>query len=194
MITKNHDRPGYFPTPPGTCIIKPDLPLGDGSRTGGKNWHPFIVITDGDDYVECLMGRTLYDARSGKDRTWKLEKLQGAVEITDPCPPMDYPDRRRQYVDASQVMCVPKAVLFAATDVEICSFKGSRLSQEQTKTLQDAARAHVTDRFATYSDPYDYENKSYPIDQYVSKPTGHRRVPSEFQDIEQPTSNTDLSL
>lgn len=182
MITKNHDKPGYFPTPPGTCIIKPDFPLGDGSKSSGKNWHPFVVVTDGDDYVECLMGRTLYDARSGKDRTWKLDKIEGAMEITDPCPPMDYPNRRRQYVDASQVMIVPKAILYESTNLELCNFKGNRLSQEQTKTLQEAVKEHANDRFATYCDPYDYKNTDYSIDKYLPK---HRQVPSSFENIEQ---------
>ena len=167
MKTVRHDKPGYFPTPPGTCFIKPDLPLGAGTRGGGKNWHPFIVISEDQDSVECLMGRTLYDAATGKDRTWKLDKIAGAMEITNPCPPMDKPERRRQYVDASQVICVPKAVLYASTDVEICSVYGTQLDQEQTRALASAARKQSTSRFASYVDPYDMAHNDYPIDKFL---------------------------
>ena len=149
MITRKHDKPGPFPTPPGTCIIKPDLPLGDGTRTASKNWHPFIVVKETDDSVECVMGRTLYDARTGKDRRDKLQKIEGAMELTDPCPPMDYPNRRRQYVDAGQVLVIPKKLLFLSTDVEICSFKGDKLSQKQTDELVQAVEEHAHDRFAS---------------------------------------------
>ena len=169
MKTVKHDSPGYFPTPPGTCLIKPDLPMADGCPAPGKNWHPFIVISEKDDAVECVMGRTLTDARTGKDRSWKLGKIQGAVEIMDPCPPMDFKDRRRQYVDVSQVMVIPKAVLYASTNVEICNFRGNCLSAEQTKILAHEARMHASDRFASYSDPFDYENKDYPIDAFLPK-------------------------
>lgn len=185
MRTQKHAAPGYVPTPAGTCFVMPSLPMADGSKPTGNNWHPFVIISEGKESVECLMGRTLYEpAHNGKpekDRTWKLSRIPGAVEINDPCPPMDPKARRRQYVDASQIMVIPKKILYESTDLEICNNSGLKLSNQEVKDLNDAAKKYGLTRNACYTDPFNYQtsDEDFSVDKYLPK---KRPLPSYTPD------------
>ena len=166
METIRHKTPGYFSTPPGTCIIKPDLPFPDGTRLNVKNRHPFIVITDGPDYVECVMARTLWCDYEGKDLRHKLRYHEN-IEISNPHPPMESGETRGQYVNCLGTTIIPKRVLYTSTDLSFCCDGGTCLNMEDVQRLRTAAKQFSNERDAKQLDPYDYEELPYPIDEFL---------------------------
>ena len=167
MKTIRHSQPGYFSTPTGTCFIKDDLPLPDGTRFSVPNRHPFIVINELDDAVECVMARTLHCEREGKDMRHKL-RYDENVEILDPHPPMETKETRGQYVNTQGIVIIPKRVLYEATDVRICADGGYRLNQKDVERLKKTAMYQAVHfRDAKQLDPYDYEEIPYPIDEFL---------------------------
>lgn len=180
MKTMRHNKKGYFPTPPGTCFIMPDLPLANGDYPpGGRNGHPFVVITDGDEYVECVMTVTNRCAAEGKDRNWKLFELENMTEIREPCPPMDPRRIREQSVDVQSLVTVPKKVLYESTDVRICCNEGTALPERQVKRITAAVNAYAADHPDQWLmiDPYDYEDgdQDYSIKDYLPRQRDTKR-------------------
>jgi hypothetical protein len=188
---QKHNK-GYFPTPPGTCFVKPDLPFSDGTLPpqGQANWHPYIVVNENADFVECVMGKTLWSAKDPtKNHLAKLDRIYSLNEIEEPCPPMESKQTRRQYFDAAQLIAFPKAMLYDAENIKICNDGGYQLCQEEIKRMKAAVRENSQSRWATYSDPYDVESKKWSLDKYFpNHPTGsNRQLPdlSSIKDISQ---------
>lgn len=169
MRTIRHNQPGYFPTPPGMCFTKPDLPLPDGTHLNVANRHPFVIINEMDDAVECVMARTLYCEREGKDLRHKL-RYDENVEILNPHPPMESGDTRGQYVNTQGTIIVPKRILYEATDVRVCNDGGWLLDKADVQRLKSAAMYQAVHfRDSKQLDPYDYEELPYPIDEFLPR-------------------------
>lgn len=132
MNTVKHTTKGQpLPLEPGMCIIEPNLPFGDGQQSNRPNFHPFIIIGKTETAVTMVMARTLHDPS-------KLQRIWGAREINDPCPPMEPKDDRRQYYDATQVLHVSPSFLINSTQLEVCAHgHGWKLSEQQTREIQD---------------------------------------------------------
>ena len=176
---------GYFPTPPGTCFVKPDLPFSDGTLppNGQANWHPYIVINEQDDFVECVMGKTLWSAKDPtKNHLAKLDRIYSLNEIEEPCPPMENKATRHQYYDAAQVIAFPKAMLYDATNIKICNDGGYKLKQEEIDRIKFAIKDNATSKWATYSDPYDIDSQKWSLDKYFPnypKNTNKEKAPTK---------------
>ena len=165
---ENHHK-GYFPTPPGTCFVKPDLPFSDGTvpPNGMKNWHPYIVVNEQDDFVECVMGKTLWSASDPtKNHLNKLYRFQSLNEIEEPCPPMESKETRRQYFDASQVIAIPKALLYDADNIKICNDGGYQLCEDEIKRIKGAVTENAQTNWAVYSDPFDTDSPKWSLNKY----------------------------
>ena len=178
---QKHNR-GFFPTPPGTCFVKPDLPFSDGTLppNGQPNWHPYIVVKDNPDYVECVMGKTLWSAKDPtKNHLAKLERFYSLNEIEEPCPPMESKQSRRQYFDASQIIAIPKALLYEADNIKICNDGGYQLREEEIKRIQTAVQDNAGSRWFTFSDPYDIDSPKWSMDKYFpnNPPRNQRALP-----------------
>ena len=187
---QKHNR-GFFPTPPGTCFVKPDLPFSDGTLppNGQANWHPYIVAEDHDDHVVCVMGKTLWSAKDPtKNHLAKLERFYSLNEIEEPCPPMESKESRRQYFDASQVIAIPKAMLYDANNIKICNDKGYQLCEDEVKRIQSAIKDNAGSRWFTFSDPYDIDSPKWSMDKYFpnNPPRNERALPdiSYLKDME----------
>ena len=169
MRTIRHNQPGYFSTPPGMCFTKPDMPMTDGTHLNVPNRHPFIILNENDDMVECVMAKTLYCEREGKDLTRKL-KYAEHIELNNPHPPMESAETRRQFVDTSTTFIVPKHILYESTDIRICADGGWRLNDEDLKSLRKNVNIQAQNsRWSKQLDPYDYEEIPYPIDEFLPR-------------------------
>lgn len=120
MVKRRH-RPGTsFPTPPGTCFVMPDLPLPDLTDYGlRQNNHPFIVLTDSDEYVQCAMAQTIRCPYEHKDNFYLMEQAGAMIELDNPHPPMQSANIRSQGTDLSRIFLIPKKELYDA-ELFIC--------------------------------------------------------------------------
>lgn len=145
--TTKHEEPGPWPIEIGMCIINSNMPLADGVYPTEPNFHPFVVLNKlrhketGERYLELCMARTLHNPE-------KLTRISSAVEITEPCPPMDLPERRRQYMDAACILYVRENEFFKGHS-EHCSVHGEKLCSHQIAVLQEAVQANRNKPWST---------------------------------------------
>ena len=177
MKTTKHPENKAVKLEPGMCIVDRKLPLGDGTYVNRPNFHPFVIVGEGvsrsgTEYVELVMGRTLFNDRENKDRSSKLERFSTALEITDPCPPMDTVERRRQYIDTAQTMVIPKSALYKSDTLEICATRGDKLSDEQMSEIKKAVHDSKFTRWAHKADPFHVQQIYYSTAEYSTHRQG----------------------
>lgn len=175
MHTRKHAPGTSFPTPPGTCFVMPSLPYPDGNypiRTfddpAGSNYHPFVVMTDGKDFVECAMAMTKDCPKEGKRRSLKISVIENGIDIPDPCPPMDPENVRSQYTDFSYIMVIPKATLYDA-DLRVCDHGAPKdpepvLPPKTMAVLTAKYKAAIRNMDVEVTDPFLYYDGEAPCD------------------------------
>lgn len=179
-----HNRPGRFDTSPGVCFIKPDLPyiLMENARVRslptGNNHHPFLIISETSDSVECVLTQTLECPREYKNRLRRLNRPEN-YEIRNTYPPLDPnhtpdpDDRRRQYVDTKRVIEIPKKILFDATDLEICGDGRQKLNETDVINIKNSVNRHTFDINAVYNAPWSNDRTNYDLSAYREQRLEH---------------------
>ena len=177
MKTERHPEKEFVDLHRGMCIrakIPFEMEITDVFDSGFQNYqnrHPWIIMAETEETVDVIMAQTLINSNEGKDNFLALMKLDWTTEIGRPCPPMDDnkgPNGRRQSVDATTTITVPKTVLYEDDSLEICNNGGLYLNEKDLGKIDRLVRYYFEQN--PDLDPRDLWNTQevdYPVDNYV---------------------------
>lgn len=150
---------------PGTCFTKTDLPYMEltyikknykTNMESTPNKHPYIVLEETNDTIKCVMVETLLSHTDGKNRLYLMNPespkyLRAAYEIKQTYPPLEHNDTnksdfRRQYIDTSKVLTIPKTLIYEAGNVSIWGNGTQKINQKELENIKQAVENSKKDK------------------------------------------------
>ena len=135
--------------------------------------HPWLIISSTDETVDVVLCSTLEKKAENKHRFFKMMNQDWKTELLKPHPPMEPNvgvNGRRQVVDVSSVMTIPKTALFKDELLEVCNSGGKIMDNDEVKRIRKLTNQYIyeTGRDGPL-DPWKTEEYDYPLTEYTDK-------------------------